>query len=253
MLKRTWITLLFAGGIVAAGSGFGGPVAAQPKPGPTVPKTQASLATITIDYPLEGSIFPPEISPPTFIWRDAAEPAARWRIDVAFGDGSPTIHVESRGEPMRIGEIDPRCVSPTNELPKLTPEQAAAHTWSPDTETWEAIKRHSVAAAAAVTITGLSENHAHSALSRGHVAIQTSKDPVGAPIFYRDVPLMPSGTAKGTINPLSPDKIFLVQWRLRNIARASEPGGSERHAHLRQLSFFFSATARPWEWIWTGR
>ena len=28
---------------------------------------------ITIDYPLDGSIFPPEITPPTFIWRDAAE------------------------------------------------------------------------------------------------------------------------------------------------------------------------------------
>jgi len=216
-LKRTWITLLFAGAIVAAGSALGGHVAAQPRAGPTVPRAQARLATITIDYPLEGSIFPPEISPPTFIWRDAAEHAARWRIDVAFGDGSPMIHVESRGEPMRIGEIDPRCISATNELPKLTPEQAAAHTWTPDTETWEAIKRHSVAAAAAVTITGFSENHAHGALSRGHVAIQTSKDPVRAPIFYRDVPLMPTGTVKGTIQPLSPDKVYLVQWRLRNI------------------------------------
>jgi hypothetical protein len=36
--------------------------------------------------------------------------------------------VKSAGERLRIGEIDPRCVSPTNELPKLTPEQAAART-----------------------------------------------------------------------------------------------------------------------------
>src|SRR5208282_957797 len=157
--------------------------------------------------------FPPEIGPPTFMWRDAAEQAARWQIDVVFGDGSPGIHVESRGEPMRIGEIDPRCISATNELPKLTPDQAAAHTWIPDTKTWEAIKKHSVAARAAVTITGLSENHVPSALSRGQVEIETSKDPVRAPIFYRDVPLMPAATVKGTINPLSPDKIFLVQWR----------------------------------------
>ena len=55
------------------------------------------------------------------------------------------IHAESPGEPLAIGAIDPRCVSSTNELPKLTPEQAAAHTWIPTAEVWEAIKKHSVA------------------------------------------------------------------------------------------------------------
>ena len=28
------------------------------------------LTAITVDYPSEGSIFPPEITPPTFLWRD---------------------------------------------------------------------------------------------------------------------------------------------------------------------------------------
>jgi hypothetical protein len=211
MLQRTWITLLFAGAILAAGLARGGHVAAQSQDGPSVPGTPARLATITIDYPLEGSIFPPEIGPPTFIWHDAAEHAERWGIDVAFADGSPAIYAESRGEPMRIGEIDPRCISPTNELPKLTPEQAAAHTWIPDTATWEAIKKHSVAARAAVTITGLSGPYAPGALSRGRMAIQTSKDPVGAPIFYRDVPLMPSGTTKGAINPVPRHNPMLIK------------------------------------------
>ena len=220
MLQRTWIALLFAGAIVAMGLALGVHVAAQSVTAPTAPGAQERLATITIDYPLEGSIFPPDIGPPTIMWRDAGEQPARWGIDVAFADGSPTIHVESRGEPLRIGEIDPRCISVTNELPKLTPEQAAAHTWIPDPSTWELIKKHSVAGSAAITITGFSENGGHIAVSSGHVTIQTSKDPVGAPIFYRDVPLMPSQNAKGTINPLSPDKVFLVRWRLRNI---SEP------------------------------
>jgi tetratricopeptide (TPR) repeat protein len=213
-MKRTGIPLLILGACVANLSAIGVHVA-RSQAGPT--DRGPLLAAITIDYPLEGSIFPPEITSPTFIWRDTAENATRWRIDVTFGDGSPTIQIESRGEPMRIGEIDPRCVSPTNELPKLTPEQAAAHTWTPDAETWGTIKRHSVAAAAVVTITGFRENHFQRALSRGLVRIETSKDPVGAPIFYRDVPLMPSGTVKGTIQPLSPDKVYLVQWRVRNI------------------------------------
>ncbi len=199
------------GVVVATVSTF----ASQPRAGPTAPR--ARLDTITIDYPLQGSIFPPEITPPTFIWRDAAEHSTRWRIDFTFGDDSPSIRVESRGEPMRVGEIDPRCVSETNELQKLTPQQAAAHTWTPDTETWEIFKKHSLADAAAVTITGFSESQPHKALSRGQVAIQTSKDRVGAPVFYRDVPLMPSATAKGIIQPLSPDKVYLVQWRVRNI------------------------------------
>jgi tetratricopeptide (TPR) repeat protein len=54
-------------------------------------------------------------------------------------------------------------------------------------------------------------------LSRGRVSILTSRDPVGAPIFYRDVPLMPSETEKGVIKPLAPAAIPLIAWRLRNI------------------------------------
>ncbi len=45
----------------------------------------------------------------------------------------------------------------------------------------------------------------------------TSKDPVGAPIFYRDVPLMPSETEKGIIKPLPPRVLPLVKWRLRYV------------------------------------
>src|SRR5208282_1773338 len=113
-------------------------------------------------------------------------------------------------------EIDPRCVSATNELPKLTPEQAAAHTWIPTAEVWEAIKKHSVANAALVTISGFSRQDSKHAVSSGRVTISSSKDPVGAPIFYRDVPLMPSETEKGIIKPLAPGAIRLINWRLRD-------------------------------------
>jgi hypothetical protein len=102
-----------------------------------------ALAAITVDYPEQGSIFPPEITPPTFLWRNASNSASVWTIDVAFGDGSAGIRAESAGERLRIGEIDPRCVSASNELPKLTPQQAAARTWIPDAASWELIKRQS--------------------------------------------------------------------------------------------------------------
>jgi hypothetical protein len=55
-------------------------------------------------------------------------------------------------------------------------------------------------------------------VSEGSVTISTSADPVGAPIFYRDVPLMlwPK-TEKGAIQPLPPFAIPLIKWKLRNI------------------------------------
>jgi tetratricopeptide (TPR) repeat protein len=214
--NRTAFTLLILGAIVAAVSMPGERATAQPKRG--AGPSAAHRQSITIDYPLDESIFPPEITPPTFIWRDTAENATRWRIDIAFTDGSTGMHAQSAGERPAIGEIDPRCVSSTNELPKLTPEQAEAHTWIPAPEVWEAIKKHSVASAAVVTISGFTLQDAKHTVSSGRVAISTSKDPVGAPIFYRDVPLMPSETKTGVIKPLDPVAIPLIQWRLRNLS-----------------------------------
>jgi tetratricopeptide (TPR) repeat protein len=176
----------------------------------------AQTVKVTIDYPLDGSIFPPEITPPTFLFRDAAAQARHWRIDIAFGAHAPAIHVETPGELQRVGEIDPRCVSPTNELPKLTPRQAAMHTWRPDEATWAAIKRQSAAEPATVTITGIG---ASGPVSRGRVRIETSKDPVGAPVFFRSVPLMPSETEKGVIKPLAQDAVGLIQWIVRDIGK----------------------------------
>jgi tetratricopeptide (TPR) repeat protein len=180
------------------------------------------LAAISVDYPLRGSIFPPEILAPTFLWRDPAEGTVLgWGIEIEFADHTPAIRVKAKGERMRIGEIDPNCASDTNEPPKLTPEQAAAHTWTPDAVTWDAIRKHSVKKPATVAITGYRDEAGTLPVSKGSVAIWTSKDPVGAPIFYRDVPLMPSETLKGIIKPLAPQAMRFITWRLKYI---NEPG-----------------------------
>ena len=78
-----------------------------------------SPAAIIVDYPEAGSLFPPEITPPTILWRDSDRSATEWRIDVSFADGSASIHARSKGEHLRVGNIDPDCVAPTNEPPKL--------------------------------------------------------------------------------------------------------------------------------------
>jgi Flp pilus assembly protein TadD/mono/diheme cytochrome c family protein len=193
-------------GVAAVGAGAYFVAAQRPRP-------------ITVDYPLDESVFPPEFPPPTIFWRDASPRAVAWAIDVSFGEGAPpTLHAESAGAPLQIGDIDPRAVGPTNELPKLTPEQAAAHTWIPDSATWEAIKKGSTGKATVLTITGYRDAERRRAVSRGQVTIRTSTDPVGAPIFYRDVPLMPSTGEKGTIKPLDQKFTPLIAWRLRDVA-----------------------------------
>jgi Flp pilus assembly protein TadD len=173
-------------------------------------------AAITIDYPQQGSIFPPEITPPAFLWRDPVEGVAVWRIEIKFAGGAP-VRAESRGERLPIGEIDPRAVSETNQPPQWNPQIAAAHSWTPAIEMWETIKRRSVQRPATVTITGYREEKSKQAVSRGEITIQTSKDPVGAPIFYRDVPLMPSELERGVIKPLAAAAVPLIGWRLRDV------------------------------------
>ena len=173
---------------------------------------------IIVDYPGDRSIFPPDFAPPTFLWRDPAGTSTSWRIDVSFADGSPALRVIPAGERMRIGDIDPRCVGPTNELPKLTAEQAAARTWKPDASTWAAMTKGSVRKPAVVTITGLQNDRP---TSRGSVTIRTSEDPVGAPVFFRDVPLMPAEVEKGVIKPLPKSALPLVAWRLRYMNETS--------------------------------
>ena len=208
MLVPCLLLALVAGrsdGVEARGS-----QAARPSPARTT-------AAITIDYPAEGSIFPPEITPPTFLWHDGGTGVTSWRIDVSFGSGQATIHATSKGERLRIGRIDPDCVADTNEPARLTPQLTSAHSWTPDPLTWQTVKRHSVSSAATVTITGFRSEAPEQAVSRGKVGIRTSSDAVGAPIFYRDVPLMPSELEKGVIKPLAAEAIPLVAWRVRNV------------------------------------
>jgi len=178
-------------------------------------------AKITIDYPLNASVFPPDMEPPTFEWRDAAKGAATWKIEIAFSDGSASVNLNAKGEGRKIGVIDERCISANNKLPTLTPEQQTAHTWKPDAATWAAIRQHATEHAATLTFAGYANGSDSQPVSRGAMQLTISRDPVGAPIFYRDVPLMPSATEKGVIKPLDSAAIPLIAWRMRNLSEPS--------------------------------
>ena len=191
--------------LIVLAAQWGGPPPLQAQPG---------LAAMTVDYPLENSLFPPDIVAPTFLWRDPVAANNAWRVEITFANGSPPVRLDIAGETNRVGEIDPRCIAPTNRPPELTAEQAAARIWKPDPATWSSIKRNSMDQPATVTFTGLTNGRVS---SRGQVRISTSRDPVGAPIFFRDVPLMPAELEKGVIRPLPKPALPLVAWRLRYV------------------------------------
>jgi Flp pilus assembly protein TadD len=181
-----------------------------------VPK---SLSEITIDYPLEGSVFPPEITAPTFLWRDTNSSAKRWVVEVTFGDQKVAIRVEVVGTFMSMGEIDMKA-GIGNDLVQLTPQQLSTRVWQPDAELWGKIKEHSVKKPATITVTGFADDEREQAASYGRVVISTSADPVGAPVFYRDVPLLLSTTdEKGAIAPLPPFALPLIKWKIRDIGQ----------------------------------
>ncbi|MBW2286080.1 MAG: PD40 domain-containing protein, partial [Deltaproteobacteria bacterium] len=121
--------------------------------------TSTPKSPIRVTYPQGGALFPSDIAAPTFRWEDESG-AGRWHVSVAFSDGGSEITDSSD-----------------------TPQ------WRPAKDIWGAIKQRSLERDATVTIRGAAADDDDEILSQGQVSIRTSKDPVGAPIFYRDVPL----------------------------------------------------------------
>lgn len=63
-------------------------------------------AAITVDYPREGTLFPSDIIPPLFQWRDLSPGVAVWRAEVTFRSHGPKIRLWSDGAKMQIGPLD---------------------------------------------------------------------------------------------------------------------------------------------------
>jgi tetratricopeptide (TPR) repeat protein len=113
-----------------------------------------------IVYPQDRTIFPPEIVPPTFRWEDVSPQASAWLVRVEFGNGQ----------------------SPMNCL-------AHQRQWMPTSQEWEIIKKSSTEKEARVVVIGVKPGRSVRVVSAAAIAVWTSKDEVGAPLFYREVNL----------------------------------------------------------------
>ena len=123
-------------------------------------KHDAQYNSFTIRYPLNETLFPPEIVPPVFHWEDANSTSDTWLITIEFQDNDERM----------------------NFLVRETQ-------WTPDPNQWERMKKQSLEKEALVTILGINRWSRGKILSAGKISIKTSKDPVGAPLFYREVNL----------------------------------------------------------------
>jgi len=141
---------------------------------------------LEIVYPLDETLFPPEIAEPTFRWRDKNPKADTWLVAIEFGDGK---------EPLK---------ALTNAME-----------WRPTPPQWRQIATRSVESRAKVTVLGVNRAAANKVLSVGKIGIRTSKDEVGAPLFFREVNL-PFQTAVT-------DPARYIRWRLGPISARQPP------------------------------
>jgi len=231
MLLAAAIVLLAAGlapyrGVDAAGPA--GPPMTSPVAAGEIPEylrpvamdePAAATPALIIDIPANNTIYPPDIIPPQFTWRDQNPAVTVWRVEIVFAKGR-SIKAWSNGEKIQLAPVDSNLVGYVP--PTLSPEQQAAHTWRPDDKTWEEIKKRSQSdtQTATVVISGFAGLKDHDPLTTAKATFQTSIDPVGAPIFYRDVPLIPpdlSTAQRGVIKPLPDSVLPKIKWELRYI------------------------------------
>jgi len=174
-----------------------------------------NLLALTIDYPSNEAVFPPDMAAPTFVWSDPARKADTWVIDIVSGDRRDHLYVLTQGAtPPRARDSDPRTVSEAAAAYKPPDPPVPLRRWMPDPNTWERITSLSRGQTMIATIIGFCSAEPGQSLSCGRARLTISNDPVGAPIFYRDVPLPFRHVL---------DNIESIRWRLGEVSSYQPP------------------------------
>ncbi len=159
---------------------------------------RAVYADIALEYPFDGTLFPPEMVPPVFRWKDGTRGSRRWLVRIALTDGQPDM-LYLVGRPQ----------------------------WTARPQEWETLKRRALEHDAHVVILGVGRGRSARILSRAAMSFRTSHDPVGAPLFYREVVLP---FLKADKDPSR------IRWRFGSAPTAIRSTG----------------TARSWRWMPTS-
>lgn len=157
----------------------------------TVHKIQSNFVAnkgypeLEIFNPDDKTLFPLDMASPTFLWKDPHLLSDLWLLTIRFRDSQHAVYV----------------LTDRNE-------------WTPDQNTWEGIKAGSLDREAIASIVGVSSSESLDIVAISSVKFSTSRDAVGAPIFFQQMPL-PFARAKK--NP------ELSVWRLGDISSYGEP------------------------------
>jgi dipeptidyl aminopeptidase/acylaminoacyl peptidase len=140
--------------------GFLRPHAYRPEDILAAYEPRAEYGAIGVEYPLDGTVFPPEMVPPVFRWKDSAAGVRVWLVSIPGAGGGPGLRFVAR----------------------------QPH-WSPEPAAWETLKRESRERDTEVVVLGVGRGRPLRILSRGRMSFRTSQDAVEAPLFYREVNL----------------------------------------------------------------
>ena len=144
-----------------------------------------TYAHISVSYPLTETLFPPDIIPPLFEWQDDSSGSNTWLLHMDFKDSKPGLDF-------------------------IVQKQQ----WEPTENEWGEIKIRSLENPVRVSLFGLDSKNLRLIRSKGDLVFTTSKDSVGAPIFYREVNLPFESAVK------DPTKIL---WRFGRISDKEQP------------------------------
>ena len=145
--------------------------------------TPVEASALSITEPYDRTIFPPDIAPFTFTWKDTNPGSKNWLLTLRFSEGTPPIHV-------LLGQTR----------------------WMPESELWEKIKAHSIGIPMEVSITGIDGQKPPTVTSRDRITISTAAEPVAAAIFFRRVPL-----------PFSTKNFDQMKWCIGDISTNEKP------------------------------
>lgn len=141
------------------------------------------MTGLTIDEPLDNTLFPPDIAAYTFAWSD--ETVSAWALELSFLD-----------------DEEPMCF--------LLKEK----NWTPGEKDWATIVQRARGTSVSLVIAGFAPDKPNEVLTAGRISFSFSADKVSAPIFYREVNLPFSEAVKDPSH---------IRWRLGSISSRSQP------------------------------
>jgi Flp pilus assembly protein TadD len=152
---------------------------------PQPARTFAKASGLTILNPIDGALYPRDMAPPRFLWRDESEEGHGWVIELAFEDRQENLVYHSS-----------------------FPE------WTASPEDWDGIRRRSIGKRVRLTLRRQSERGASIESEVQSICFRISSDAVEAQILYREIALPMVESAR------TPSQ---VRWRSGTVDSVSAP------------------------------